>query len=73
MVAPPVDEIVAVVAAWARAEENIRAPALVGSHARDMARTDFDIDFMALVEDFRADRDRMESSDRVKTLFKSNS
>ena len=47
-----------VVVAWATAQPKIRAIALVGSHARGIARPDADIDFMLLAmasESFRAD------------------
>jgi predicted nucleotidyltransferase len=47
-----------VVVAWVTAQPKIRAIALVGSHARGIARSDSDIDFMLLAmdpESFRTD------------------
>ena len=53
-----IELILQVVVAWATAQPKIRAIALVGSHARGIARPDSDIDFMLLATDpesFRAD------------------
>lgn len=53
-----IDLILRLVVAWATAQPNIRAVALVGSHARGTARPDSDIDLMLLATDpesFRAD------------------
>jgi uncharacterized protein len=53
-----IELILQVVVAWATAQPKIRAIALVGSHARGIARPDSDIDFMLLAmdpESFRAD------------------
>jgi predicted nucleotidyltransferase len=53
-----IERILQVVVAWATAQPEIRAIALVGSHARGIARPDSDIDFMLLATDpesFRAD------------------
>jgi hypothetical protein len=53
-----IELILRVVLAWATAQPKIRAVALVGSHARETARPDSDIDLMLLTTDpdgFRAD------------------
>jgi len=53
-----IDRIVQMILAWARTETNVRAIALVGSHARGTARADSDVDLVVLTnvpEFFRAD------------------
>ena len=53
-----IDRIVQMILAWARTETNVRAIALVSSHARGAAREDFDVDLVVLTnvpEFFRAD------------------
>ena len=55
---PQVDHILQVVLAWATEQPRIRAVALVGSHARETARPDSDIDLLLLATDpdnFRLD------------------
>lgn len=50
-------EIVPTIVDWAKSKEDIRGVALVGSHARDQARWDSDIDLVFLTEhadDFRS-------------------
>lgn len=42
---------------WAKTQQEIRGLALVGSHARDAARPDSDIDLMVLAEDPQSFRD----------------
>ena len=42
--------IVTVIAEWAQAQENVRGLALVGSHARNAARPDSDIDLLVLTQ-----------------------
>jgi uncharacterized protein len=42
------DRIISVVLDWARAQPTVQAAALVGSHARGVARADSDIDFVIL-------------------------
>lgn len=46
-----VDALLAAAAAWARARPDVVALALVGSHARDAARPDSDVDLVVLCRD----------------------
>jgi len=48
---PPSEALIAAVAAWAAAGDDLRALALVGSRARGEARPDSDIDFVLLAVD----------------------
>lgn len=47
-------DLIVSVAAWAEAEPDVRAVALVGSHARGTARADSDVDLIVLVDDVTA-------------------
>jgi len=49
--------ILETVAHWAKAQENVRGLALVGSHARNAARPDSDIDLVVLAQNPRNFRD----------------
>jgi len=49
--------ILQTVTRWAKAQENVRGLALVGSHARNAARPDSDIDLVVLAQDTKIYRD----------------
>lgn len=51
------DDLLAQIIAWGRADASLRALALVGSHARGAARPDSDVDLVCLVRDPAAFRD----------------
>ncbi len=46
-----VDDLTEALARWAEGEADVRAVALVGSHARGHARSDSDVDLVVLVDD----------------------
>lgn len=46
-----VEDLTAVLGRWAEGEPDVRAVALVGSHARGHARSDSDVDLVVLVDD----------------------
>ena len=52
-----ISAILAVIMKWAKAQSEIRGLALVGSHARNAARPDSDIDLIVLAEDPESFRD----------------
>ncbi len=47
----PIDFFIREFGLWAREREDVSAVALIGSHAREQARTDSDIDLMLLVDE----------------------